>query len=50
MAHTEQTACKSTGDKAPQKQLATKVARKSAPCCRRLQEAPSLSFRNCGTP
>ncbi|XP_076772654.1 histone H3.3A-like [Arvicanthis niloticus] len=31
MAHTKQTARKSTGDKAPRKQLATKAARKSAP-------------------
>eukprot|EP00804_Cyclotella_cryptica_P020030 CCRYP_007906-RA/>CCRYP_007906-RA protein AED:0.06 eAED:0.06 QI:0/-1/0/1/-1/0/1/0/139 len=31
MAHTKQTACKSTGGKAPRKQLATKAARKSAP-------------------
>jgi histone H3 len=31
MARTKQTACKSTGGKAPRKQLATKGARKSAP-------------------
>ncbi|XP_076429376.1 histone H3.3A-like [Peromyscus maniculatus bairdii] len=31
MARTKQTACKSTGGKAPRKQLATKAARKSAP-------------------
>ena len=31
MARTKQTARKSTGDKAPRKQLATKAARKSAP-------------------
>ena len=31
MAHTKQTARKSTGGKAPRKQLATKAARKSAP-------------------
>ncbi|KAH0512313.1 histone H3.3 [Microtus ochrogaster] len=31
MASTKQTACKSTGGKAPRKQLATKAARKSAP-------------------
>ncbi|KAM9073929.1 histone H3.1-like, partial [Megaptera novaeangliae] len=30
-ARTKQTACKSTGGKAPRKQLATKAARKSAP-------------------
>jgi histone H3 len=31
MARTKQTACKSTGGKAPRKALATKAARKSAP-------------------
>ncbi|UYV82825.1 hypothetical protein LAZ67_22000983 [Cordylochernes scorpioides] len=31
MAHTKQTARKSTGGKAPRKQLATKAARKNAP-------------------
>uniref|UniRef100_A0A452IWQ4 Uncharacterized protein n=1 Tax=Gopherus agassizii TaxID=38772 RepID=A0A452IWQ4_9SAUR len=31
MARTKQTTCKSTGGKAPRKQLATKAARKSAP-------------------
>jgi len=31
MARTKQTACKSTGGKAPRKKLATKVARNSAP-------------------
>ena len=31
MARTKQTARKSTGNKAPRKQLATKAARKSAP-------------------
>eukprot|EP00804_Cyclotella_cryptica_P018823 CCRYP_020971-RA/>CCRYP_020971-RA protein AED:0.07 eAED:0.07 QI:0/-1/0/1/-1/0/1/0/113 len=31
MARTKHTACKCTGGKAPQKQLATKAARKSAP-------------------
>ncbi|XP_062932775.1 histone H3.3A-like [Cynocephalus volans] len=31
MAHRKQTAYKSTGDKAPRKQLATKAAHKSAP-------------------
>ncbi|KAH7883841.1 histone H3 [Phlebopus sp. FC_14] len=30
MAHTKQTACKTTGSKAPRKQLASKVARKTA--------------------
>ncbi len=33
MARTKQTARKSTGGKAPQKMLATKAARKSAPAC-----------------
>ena len=31
MAHVKQTACKSTGGKAPRKQLATKAAHKAAP-------------------
>ncbi|XP_053168858.1 histone H3.3C-like [Hemicordylus capensis] len=31
MAHTKQTSCKSTGGKAPRKQLATKATHKSAP-------------------
>ncbi|KAM5305126.1 histone H3.3A-like [Glossophaga mutica] len=31
MAHTKQSACKSTGGKAPRKQLSTKAARESAP-------------------
>ncbi|KAK2109294.1 histone H3.3C [Saguinus oedipus] len=31
MAHTKQTACKSTSNKAPRKQLATKATRKSVP-------------------
>ncbi|KAJ8023357.1 histone H3, embryonic [Holothuria leucospilota] len=39
MARTKQTARKSTGGKAPRKQLATKAARKSAPSHRRSQEA-----------
>lgn len=34
MARTKQTARRSTGGKAPRKQLATKAARKSAPACR----------------
>src|SRR3954466_1965464 len=33
MARTKQTARKSTGGKAPRKQLATKAARRSAPAC-----------------
>uniref|UniRef100_A0A8B9MQT2 Histone H3 n=1 Tax=Accipiter nisus TaxID=211598 RepID=A0A8B9MQT2_9AVES len=40
MARTKQTARKSTGGKAPRKQLATKAARKSAP------EAPALPAPN----
>jgi histone H3 len=35
MARTKQTARKSTGGKAPRKQLATKAARKSAPSVNR---------------
>ena len=41
MARTKQTARKSTGGKAPCKQLATKAARKSAP-----QETSQISARN----
>ena len=37
MARTKQTARKSTGGKAPRKQLATKAARKSAPAVTELQ-------------
>jgi len=40
MARTKQTARKSTGGKAPRKQLATKAARKSAP-----STGKSLAFR-----
>ena len=57
MARTKQTARKSTGGKAPRKQLATKAARKSAPAtggvkkvnidalllC--VQRSPQLNFR-----
>ena len=39
MARTKQTARKSTGGKAPRKQLATKAARKSAP-------SVSIKFEN----
>uniref|UniRef100_A0A8C9MVA5 Histone H3 n=1 Tax=Serinus canaria TaxID=9135 RepID=A0A8C9MVA5_SERCA len=59
MARTKQTARKSTGGKAPRKQLATKAARKSAPatggvkkphpakgCGRELRRA----LRGCGGP
>uniref|UniRef100_A0A3Q3FV18 Histone H2A/H2B/H3 domain-containing protein n=1 Tax=Kryptolebias marmoratus TaxID=37003 RepID=A0A3Q3FV18_KRYMA len=34
MVRTKQTACKSTGGKAPRKQLASKAARRSAPAGR----------------
>uniref|UniRef100_A0A8B9B9H4 Histone H3 n=1 Tax=Anser brachyrhynchus TaxID=132585 RepID=A0A8B9B9H4_9AVES len=44
MARTKQTARKSTGGKAPRKQLATKAARKSAPRLRRRR----LRARRCG--
>ncbi len=40
MARTKQTARKSTGGKAPRKQLATKAARKSAPAT-----GKSLTFK-----
>ncbi|VEN38174.1 unnamed protein product [Callosobruchus maculatus] len=49
MARTKQTARKSTGGKAPRKQLATKAARKSAPATggvkkpHRYRRGPSLS-------
>ena len=39
MARTKQTARKSTGGKAPRKQLATKAARKSAPNCGGIKKA-----------
>ncbi|KAK9905293.1 hypothetical protein M0R45_000345 [Rubus argutus] len=50
MARTKQTARKSTGGKAPRKQLATKAARKSAPNHRRCEEAPQIPPRNCCSP
>ena len=51
MARTKQTARKSTGGKAPRKQLATKAARKSAPATRSWwsQETSSLQARYCGS-
>eukprot|EP00804_Cyclotella_cryptica_P002850 CCRYP_009394-RA/>CCRYP_009394-RA protein AED:0.32 eAED:0.32 QI:0/-1/0/1/-1/0/1/0/49 len=49
MARTKQTARKSTGGKAP-KAASDKGSPQECTCCRRLQEAPSLSSRNCGTP
>ncbi|CAI6374395.1 unnamed protein product [Macrosiphum euphorbiae] len=42
MARTKQTARKSTGGKAPRKQLATKAARKSAPATGGVKETTSL--------
>ncbi|OCT64169.1 hypothetical protein XELAEV_18045270mg [Xenopus laevis] len=48
MARTKQTARKSTGGKAPRKQLATKAARKSAPSTgeiRRYQKSTELLIR-----
>ncbi len=43
MARTKQTARKSTGGKAPRKQLATKAARKSAPATgERFSESQTL--------
>ncbi len=44
MARTKQTARKSTGGKAPRKQLATKAARKSAPATGALPFLVSLSM------
>ncbi|CAM9131079.1 unnamed protein product, partial [Lampetra planeri] len=49
MARTKQTARKSTGGKAPRKQLATKAARKSAPGHRRREEASPLPPRYRGS-
>ncbi|KAG5677021.1 hypothetical protein PVAND_006808 [Polypedilum vanderplanki] len=43
MARTKQTARKSTGGKAPRKQLATKAARKSAPATGGVKKTTSLS-------
>ena len=50
MAHTKQTARKSTGVKAPRKQLATKAASKSAPSTRGVKKTSSLQAWYCGTP
>uniref|UniRef100_A0A8U7N712 Uncharacterized protein n=1 Tax=Corvus moneduloides TaxID=1196302 RepID=A0A8U7N712_CORMO len=47
MARTKQTARKSTGGKAPRKQLATKAARKSAPATGGVKK-PHQS-KHCGT-
>ena len=43
MARTKQTARKSTGGKAPRKQLATKAARKSAPATGQLHTSPLIT-------
>ena len=43
MARTKQTARKSTGGKAPRKQLATKAARKSAPATGGVKKSASWS-------
>uniref|UniRef100_A0A3Q2CAM2 Histone H2A/H2B/H3 domain-containing protein n=1 Tax=Cyprinodon variegatus TaxID=28743 RepID=A0A3Q2CAM2_CYPVA len=44
MARTKQTARKSTGGKAPRKQLATKAARKSAPATGGVKKPHRYSF------
>jgi hypothetical protein len=44
MARTKQTARKSTGGKAPRKQLATKAARKSAPAAGGVKKVLSESY------
>ncbi|CAH2021536.1 unnamed protein product [Acanthoscelides obtectus] len=49
MARTKQTARKSTGGKAPRKQLATKAARKSAPATGGVKKTSPLSSGNCGS-
>ncbi|CAG8449204.1 17965_t:CDS:2 [Rhizophagus irregularis] len=45
MARTKQTARKSTGGKAPRKQLATKAARKSAPAAGGVKKSTELLIR-----
>ncbi len=47
MARTKQTARKSTGGKAPRKQLATKAARKSAPATGGVKKVLSVSYALC---
>ena len=47
MARTKQTARKSTGGKAPRKQLATKAARKSTPSTGGVGETSSLQAWYC---
>ena len=44
MARTKQTARKSTGGKAPRKQLATKAARKSAPATGGVKKPHRFAF------
>uniref|UniRef100_A0A803VEB3 Uncharacterized protein n=1 Tax=Ficedula albicollis TaxID=59894 RepID=A0A803VEB3_FICAL len=48
MARTKQTARKSTGGKAPRKQLATKAARKSAPATGGVKK-PCIKCGRCGS-
>ncbi len=47
MARTKQTARKSTGGKAPRKQLATKAARKSAPATGGVKKVQLFTSRHC---
>ncbi|KAL4555641.1 hypothetical protein LXL04_038266 [Taraxacum kok-saghyz] len=49
MARTKQTARKSTGGKAPRKQLATKAARKSAPVTGGVKKPYRFRARNCSS-
>uniref|UniRef100_A0A8C7H157 Histone H3 n=1 Tax=Oncorhynchus kisutch TaxID=8019 RepID=A0A8C7H157_ONCKI len=48
MARTKQTARKSTGGKAPRKQLATKAARKSAPATGGVKKPANYYQCHCG--
>jgi len=48
MARTKQTARKSTGGKAPRKQLATKAARKSAPSTGGVKKPHRYRYRSGG--
>uniref|UniRef100_A0A8C5TQY6 Histone H3 n=1 Tax=Malurus cyaneus samueli TaxID=2593467 RepID=A0A8C5TQY6_9PASS len=49
MARTKQTARKSTGGKAPRKQLATKAARKSAPATGGVKKPHPAGRAACGS-
>uniref|UniRef100_A0A8B9B9U6 Uncharacterized protein n=1 Tax=Anser brachyrhynchus TaxID=132585 RepID=A0A8B9B9U6_9AVES len=49
MARTKQTARKSTGGKAPRKQLATKAARKSAPATGGVKKPHPVRRERCGS-